>query len=125
MSILMLGHLPISSLKLNACLCSLINFMRVPFSSGVRSELVKSIYLYKISSSIMSLLGSSSSNQGYGSFLWDFGESSVTWVLQALVSTCLGLVIISRMYIWYLVGRGEGFYYFLFYRRTLCFSLML
>ena len=29
----------------------------------------------------------------------------VTWVLWALVSTCPVLVIISRVYMWYFVGR--------------------
>ena len=42
-------------------------------------------------------------------FSWDFGESSVTWVLQALVSNLSCLVVISRMYIWYFVWRGRDF----------------
>ena len=55
MSILILGHWPISSLKLKACLYSFIMFIRVSFSSDVRSELERSIYLSKISSSVMVL----------------------------------------------------------------------
>ena len=83
--------------------------MRVPFSSGVRSELVKSIYLSKISSSIISLLGSSSSKPRiWIVFMGFWGIFSYLGATGFSINLS-GLVVISRMYIWYFVGRGRDF----------------
>ena len=55
MSISMLGHVPISSLKLNASLYLYNIFMTSFFSSSVKHELSRSIYFSNISLSVKHL----------------------------------------------------------------------
>ena len=64
-STLMFGHVPISSLKLNASLYSYMKFLNFCFSHLVKQELSKSIYLSNISLSVIYFLSSLSSNHGY------------------------------------------------------------
>ena len=103
MSILILGHWPISSLKLKAYLCSFIIFIRVSFSSDVRSELERSMYLSKISSSVMFLWGSSLSNQG---------SVSVQVFLFIVIGTLLfhfsGLVVVMGVKFGYSIWWGRN-----------------
>ena len=58
------GHFPISSLQLKACLLAITKSITSSFSLSVRWDSERSIYLYRISSSVIFLLGSSSSSQG-------------------------------------------------------------
>ena len=64
-----LGHSPISSLRLNTFLYFMSIFISLVFSFLLKAEFDKSIFSYKISSSVQYLLGPSSSSQGYGSDL--------------------------------------------------------
>ena len=69
-SISMLGHSPISSLRLNASLYLCNKSLTCVFSTLVKHELSKFIYLSKISPSIIYFLLSVSSNKGI--FLQNF-----------------------------------------------------
>ena len=64
----MFGHSPISSHKLKALLYLLITLIRLHFSRFVRQLEERSIVHSKICSSVNLRLGSSGSNQGYGSW---------------------------------------------------------
>ena len=61
----MFGHVPISSLRLNASLYLYNISITFTFSSLFRHEVLKSMYFSNISLSVMFLLSSSGSNHGY------------------------------------------------------------
>ena len=64
MSILILGHSPISSLRLKAFFYLRIISISSAFPSSSKVLSVRSMYFHKISSSVMFLLGSLLSSQG-------------------------------------------------------------
>ena len=61
------GHVPISSLMLNAALFSSINLIRCSFTAAVKMLLSTGTFQRNISSSVIFRLGSSESSHGYGS----------------------------------------------------------
>ena len=63
------GHVPISSLMLNAAVFSSISFIRRSFSAADKMLLSNGTFRHNISSSVIFHLGSSESNHGYGSLL--------------------------------------------------------
>ena len=91
MSILILGHSPISSLRLKAFLCCKIMSIKTasPCSSSVL--LLRSIYLQSICSSVMFLLGSLLSSQGY----WSGSADLACLTCEAALHVCFDLCCLA------------------------------
>ena len=103
-SILMLGHSPILSLRLNASLYLYNKSLTYVFSILDKYELSKFMYLSKISLSVMYFLSSVSSNQGYfpselsSSFLLRF-TNILYWLHTS--SASLKCVMFAQMFLKY------------------------
>ena len=92
-----LGHVPISSLRLNASLYLYNIYITSLFSSLFRHELSKSIYLSRIYLSVMNLCSSSWSSHGYLSS-GDFCSLSFFSVFTSLLKYSQSFSAFSNLY---------------------------